>query len=292
MNIDNTFTLKDGRKLGYAEHGDLAGFPVFGLHGTPGSRVWFTEEDETLQKLNIRFVTTDRPGYGISDLYPDRKIIDYAQDIAQLADHLSIDKFSVMGVSGGGIFAATCAHELPTRVIKAGLISTTDEFEKGRPPKEMSRENRTAFNLARRLPWLLKFVFWQQKKMLDRHPDKYIAGVRKNIGHLCPSDQAVMKQEGIAETMLEHMREALRPGVEGIVSEAKLATGKWGFDVANIQVPVEVWHGTADTMAPVSAIEQLATKIPHSQTHFIQDKGHFLTEDLGLWEEILSSLKA
>jgi len=291
MKTDNTFTLKDGRKLGYATQGDVAGFPIFGLHGTPGSRIWFTEEDDVLQKLNVRLITTDRPGYGVSDLQPDRKIKDYAQDIAQLADHLGIDKFSVMGISGGGIFAATCAHELPNRVIKAGLISTTNEFEKGHPPKEMNHENRTVFNLARRIPWLLKVILWQQKKILDRHPDKYIIGVRNNVGHLCKADQEMMQQEGMAETLLVHLREALRQGIEGIVSEAKLVTGKWGFDTANIRVPVEVWHGTADTMAPIEPIEQLATKIPHCQTHFIQDKGHFLTEDPGLWEEILSSLK-
>lgn len=291
MKIENTFKLKDGRTLGYAEYGDPAGFPVFGLHGTPGSRIWFTEDDPTLHQLNIRFITTDRPGYGLSDPYPNRTIVGYAQDIAHLADHLGVEKFSVMGVSGGGVFTAACAYVLPDRVVKAGLISTVNEFEKGRPPQEMNRQNKIVFNLSRKFPWLLKFMMGQQKKLLDKYPEKYMESMRTNVGHLCLADQEVMKQEGVVEVLAEHMREALRQGGAGVVKEAKLETGKWGFDASKIQVPIEIWHGVADTMAPVSSIKQLAAKLPNCQTHYLEGKGHFLTEEPSIWEEILLSVR-
>ncbi|MEM1503821.1 hypothetical protein RG959_10435 [Domibacillus sp. 8LH] len=64
---ENMMTLADGRKLGFWEYGDKQGVPVFLFHGTPGSRIWFLKDDDIANTLGIRFIATDRPGYGLSD---------------------------------------------------------------------------------------------------------------------------------------------------------------------------------------------------------------------------------
>lgn len=61
-----TFTLPDGRKLGYADYGDPNGKPILYQHGTPGSRMEATRYHALGKELGLRVVSLDRPGYGWS----------------------------------------------------------------------------------------------------------------------------------------------------------------------------------------------------------------------------------
>jgi len=101
---DSIFTLKDGRNLGYIEYGNPKGIPIFLFHGTPGSRI-FGLEEPLIQQENLRIFTPERPGYGLSDPLNGRTIERYPDDIAELANHLEIEKFHVAGMSGGGPYA-------------------------------------------------------------------------------------------------------------------------------------------------------------------------------------------
>ena len=57
----------DGRTLLFAEWGDRDGFPVFALHGTPGSRLLRHWDESKYVDVGARVITYDRPGYGGSD---------------------------------------------------------------------------------------------------------------------------------------------------------------------------------------------------------------------------------
>ncbi len=96
--------LRDGRALGYAEFGSPEGEPVFYFHGFPNSRVdWLiSDPDDAAGALNTRIIAPDRPGYGLSDYQRGRKLLDWPQDVLELANALQIDKFAVLGISGGG----------------------------------------------------------------------------------------------------------------------------------------------------------------------------------------------
>jgi len=113
-NIYNQITLCDGRRLGFAEFGDLQGRPVFYFHGFPGSRLEARLADRISRDSQVRFIGIDRPGYGLSSVKPERTFIDSAGDAAELADALGIDRFSILGVSGGGPYAAACASKIPS----------------------------------------------------------------------------------------------------------------------------------------------------------------------------------
>ena len=193
MNRDNHIhILSDGRKLGFIEYGDLQGYPIFAFHGLPGSRIWFKKDDEESKILGIRLITVDRPGFGNSDQKPDRTFLQFSDDIYELSQSLDLEKYSVFGVSGGGVYAAACAYKYPDLIHKAGLISTVNQFKNGKPPKEMAFQNRIAFTLARRFPWLLTFLLNQQKKLMDNRPEKHVKSLRINIKHLCQSDREIM----------------------------------------------------------------------------------------------------
>ncbi|MEM9327612.1 MAG: alpha/beta hydrolase [Bacteroidota bacterium] len=283
--------LQDGRRLGFCQYGDLAGFSVFGLHGLPGSRKWFTDDNETAQSLGIRLITVDRPGFGISDPKSNRSFLDFGDDIHELAGSFGIEKYSVFGISGGGPYAAACAFQHPGAIHRRGLISTVNRFENGNPPSEMAAENRSVFTLSKRFPWLLKLMLKQQKKIIEAQPERYVRAIMRNTNHLCASDRLIMEQRDTAEFMLTHMGEAFRGGVEGTVFEARLFTRDWGFDIKDIEVPIELWHGREDTLSPFGPVQRLGDDIQEGNRHFIEGKGHFLTEEEGIWESILRSMK-
>ncbi len=108
--------LPDGRVLAYAEYGDLAGRPLFFFHGGNDSRLEAAILHETAVRMGIRVIAPDRPGYGRSDFQPERTFLNWPDDVAQLADALSIPQFAVVGHSGGGPHAAAVAYA-PARTV-------------------------------------------------------------------------------------------------------------------------------------------------------------------------------
>ncbi|MEM8962720.1 MAG: alpha/beta hydrolase, partial [Acidobacteriota bacterium] len=119
-----TIELDDGRRLGYADLGTPEGVPFFFFHGTPGSRLGHVEHDALATIPGVRLLLPERPGYGLSDPKPDRTLLDWARDVAQLADHLGIERFAVGGESGGGPHALACAAALGERVSMVILLAS------------------------------------------------------------------------------------------------------------------------------------------------------------------------
>ena len=118
-----TIGLPDGREIGCAEWGDSAGSPVFMLHGTPGCRLNRPPEDGRLRQNRVRLITYDRPGYGASTRHPGRAVVDCVGDVAALADALGVERFAVVGGSGGGPHALALSARLPDRVIRTHCVA-------------------------------------------------------------------------------------------------------------------------------------------------------------------------
>jgi pimeloyl-ACP methyl ester carboxylesterase len=116
--------LKDGRMLGYDEYGAPDGKPVIFIHGFPGSRLdWpLFDPDDSAVELNARIIAVDRPGMGLSDFKPGREILDWPDDVTELADMLQMDKFAVLAVSGGGPYGNACAFKIPERLTETAIV--------------------------------------------------------------------------------------------------------------------------------------------------------------------------
>jgi pimeloyl-ACP methyl ester carboxylesterase len=149
---DNVLRLKDGRMLGYAEYGDPSGTPVFAFHGFPGSRITFRIADDAARRRGVRIIAPDRPGMGLSTFQPGRNLLDWPQDVGELADALGIDRFAVAGVSGGGPYVAACAFALRARVTVAAIISGIGPLRRGEDTKGMLPTNRLIFGAQRWVP--------------------------------------------------------------------------------------------------------------------------------------------
>ena len=118
--IETDVKLGDGRTVHVYDAGaDWSGDPlaVFWQHGTPNIGAPPEPLFPDAERLGLRWVSHDRPGYGGSTPNPGRDIASVAVDVAGAADALGIDRFAVMGHSGGGPHALACAGLLPERVL-------------------------------------------------------------------------------------------------------------------------------------------------------------------------------
>jgi len=155
---DREIRLPDGRRLGYAEYGDLTGKPVFFFHGWPSSRLFLRSQAAVTAAQGVRVIACERPGFGLSDFQPKRQLLDWPVDVLALADALGIDRFAVAGHSGGGPYAAACAFKIPSRVTAAAIISGLAPLDCPQATGDMMAANRLFFGLARRLPWLHRLL--------------------------------------------------------------------------------------------------------------------------------------
>jgi pimeloyl-ACP methyl ester carboxylesterase len=265
-------SLKDGRKLCFTEYGSPDGRPIFYFHGHPGSRLdpgIFPEE--AIYHHGIRLIAPDRPGIGRSDFKPGRRIVDWAEDVRELADKLGIERFAVMAASGGGPFAAATAHALPERVVKLGLVSSVGRFDipgatRGMGPGLMY------FRLGCYLPGLSKMMLRMMDKGLKGDQEKMAAQVKRGLP---PADLEAMKDKRAFSAFLDTMGEFLYQGPVGPSWEAGLYMLPWGFHLEEIATPAFLWHGEEDRNAPVVMGRDLARRIPGCQAKFIPGEGHF-----------------
>jgi pimeloyl-ACP methyl ester carboxylesterase len=283
--INQTLVLNDGRRLGYAEYGAPTGQAVFHFHGSGSSRLERPSSEDLLVRMGIRFITADRPGHGLSDYQPNRHLIDWAQDISQLADHLGIAEFYVTGHSAGGPYALACAHQLAERVIAGAAISSVAPMSRPGAYKGMPLLNQILARSARQSPWITRVVRWMMRKMVLGDVEK---ATRQMMSSIPESDKATLYAPENVDILMRSIREGFRQGSVGVAEDDILVNREWGFEVEKIKPRIDVWHGEADVNVPIHAGEYLRDRLPNARVHFLPDAGHFFI--LGRWEDVLSAL--
>src|SRR6266511_795600 len=127
--VTQTVAPADGRTLTIAEWGDPDGFPVFLLHGTPGSRFVGQADASAYANVGARVIAYDRPGYGGSDRFRGRRVVDCVADVSAIADSLGIERFAVIGGSWGGPHSLAVGARLPERVTRAACAAGVAPFD-------------------------------------------------------------------------------------------------------------------------------------------------------------------
>jgi pimeloyl-ACP methyl ester carboxylesterase len=261
-------SLRDGRQLSYAEYGDPTGKPLFYFHGIPGSRMECPVDESYLQTKNIRLIAPERPGYGLSDTFENRRILDWPDDLAQLADNLGLEQFHVLGFSGGGSYALACARQRQERVVATGLLGCVAPMDVPGMRDAVSPAFRGMYELAAKAPDELE----QQFAPLAAAPE----GVVLMVEEAAPEpDQAAFADPVFRKKFVADFSESLRQGAKAVVWDLHLAATPWGFDLARIQSPVQLWHGTSDLNAGPAMGHYLADTLPQCHATFMENEGHY-----------------
>jgi pimeloyl-ACP methyl ester carboxylesterase len=277
--------LPDGRRLGYLEYGDPLGLPVFFFHGFGSTRLMRHPDESIPVSLGLRVLSVDRPGIGLSDPQPGRRLMDWPRDVAAMADALGIGRFAVLGWSGGGPYALACARALPGRIVAAGVISGPAPLVHERSAEYLKRRHRGAARVASTAPWILRVALWHWGRPQRRDP---VRSFESAVEGMIASDQQLMADPRLREIMIENASEVYRQGGRGMYDEGRILAGPWGFRPEEICTPVFVWHGELDDTVPSEMARHLAALIPGCRAEFFPGEGHHLLYHR--WSEILAQL--
>lgn len=274
--------LPDGRMLGYAEYGIEDGAPVMLMHASGSSRLERHPDETIAERLGVRLIVPDRPGGGLSDINSKLTLLNWTRDVSFLADHLKIDTFSIIGNSLGAPFALACASRLEKRVKRLVIVAGIAPFSHIKELEGMYAPNRLMFFLARYARILIEPIlkFTLQKITLEAYR-------KDQWKNLPPVDKALVYDSTIKDLIMESTMENLRRNNHNMFDEIFLAASPWGFDLSDINVPVELWQGELDRIVPPLMARKMASELPNCRLHYLPGAGHYLI--FHCWKEILLS---
>lgn len=271
MGVDHRVVLSDGRTVSYADTGDQHGGAVLYLHGTPGSRMQAGGPvSDAAAALGLRLVAPDRPGYGYSSYVPYR-VVDYPAMLVRFADALGIDRFGVLGTSGGGRYAHACAVALPDRVTRVALVASTAPANLPGVPETWSRADRRLYTTATMAPWLLRLLLARTAHRFRRHPDRMLG----MVPDLSAADERALARPDVQALVTAMTAEAFRQGARAFVHDVGLEALPWADRLEPPRVPVDVWHGRDDTIVRHHQARILTGATPGTRLHLVDGEGHF-----------------
>jgi pimeloyl-ACP methyl ester carboxylesterase len=250
--------LSDGRMLHVYDTG-TGELPVFWHHGTPNLGAPPEPLFAAAERLGIRWVSFDRPGYGGSTPAPGRTMASVADDVAAVADSLGIDRFAVVGHSGGGCYALGAAATLGDRVravLTMAAIAPYDadglDWFAGMVPSGVAalraavrgREAKTAYETSG----------------IEYDPE------------FTAADLAMF--DGPWSWLGKVVGPALDAGPFGQIDDDISYVIPWGCDPTTISVPVLLVHGAQDGIIPAGHGQWLAQHIPDAELRLSPSDGH------------------
>jgi pimeloyl-ACP methyl ester carboxylesterase len=282
--------LADGRALDVEVSGPDGGTPLFFLHGTPGDSQRYPPFAETAAARGLRLVGYSRPGYGNSSRQPGRDVAACAPDTAAIAGQLGADRFYVAGASGGGPHALACAALLPDQVLACTTVASVAPFEaEGLDFLDgMGAENIEEFAAAVAGSAGLQDYLERQLPVLSEVTGEQVAAALGDV--VSPVDVATLTGE-FAEYLAASIRSALASGIWGWHDDDLAFVTPWGFELADLRVPVFIWQGGQDRMVPFRHGEWLAAHVPGAKARLLPEHGH-LSITTGMFGEIVDELLA
>lgn len=269
------FTLRDGRKIAYYQYGDPAGKPIFFCHGT-GSHVHVMLLHDSAGQLGYRIIVPDRPGVGLSDFDPHRKLLDGADEVGLLADELKIDRFGVMGISGGGPTLLACAYRLQKRLdFVVDLAGAVPLYNDPEALKKLGAADRFYARFGAHLPLALfqiPFALLGFQQKILKSPKAFVNMMRSSM---CKADMELFEIPEMQYLFMRDFQELFRQGSRGPALDAQLIYHPWGFDIGKINTHVEIRQGSEDRWIPPYFSQYLANALPDATLNTIEGQGHF-----------------
>ena len=272
---------RDGRQLAVKSLGDPAGRPVFLMHGTPGTLDGPVPRGIFLYRLGIRLISYTRPGYPGSDRDKDRTVADAAADVEAIADKLNLDRFSVIGRSGGAPHALACAaaKSLQDRVICTAALSSLAPYDAHDNGLDwyagMADSNIEAYRNATDHESDLQPLI----ATFNEHARQVRNNSQGLLNSLWPelegSDKQIVGDVALRRIIAQSHAKAIRDSVDGWLDDVMALGSPWGFELSDITSPVLLWHGVDDRYSPVGHAEWLAKKIPTADLDLDPGVAHF-----------------
>ena len=270
---EQTVTTSDGRQLEVATLGDPSGLTVVFHHGTPGSVKLVNYFQKIADQSSLFFVTFSRAGYGLSSRLEGRSISSVVADVTTVLDALGRSDYIAVGWSGGGPHALACAALDAPRCIAAWSLAGVVPVDAGIDWTEgMGPENLEEFSLA-----LEGGSEYEAHVMRDG--ERFATATAENIvelfgGLLSEVDKVALVEQQARAILADSSAHAFAQGYFGFFDDDRAFFNAWGFDPAQITVPVFVWFGDHDLMVPPSHGQWLVENLPTAIKVHKPQEGH------------------
>lgn len=264
--------LSDGRSLSFARFGDPSGKPVFYFHGFPGSRLEPQSNHDAFLKAGIQLLALDRPGIGHSTRKNKRKLLDWPDDVVEIAKILKLEKFSILGVSGGGPYALACARAIPGYLNKVTVACGLGPVDAPNATSGMMLSNRVLFRYGKFFPPVLHLSTFLMVRQLSSKPAK---GLKKFVEGLPEPDRLVLSKTDAQDFVAASAVEGVRQGSGPLLEEIGIYSRSWGFKLEDLNVPVSLFQGEVDIDVPPSMARHQASLIPDCEINLYPNDGHF-----------------
>ena len=285
--LEGSVAVGGGRRLSFAEFGSPRGAAIIWMHGTPGGRRQIPVEARAYAAdHDIRIIGVDRPGIGTSTPHLYANVLDWTADLELLADALAIDTMRVIGLSGGGPYALAAGAALPDRVHGVGVLGGVaptkgpDAIRGGLV--EIAPYAAPVLSLTRvPLGYVLAATIRLVRPLAGPAIDTYAA--------LQPrGDRELLARPEFRAMFLDDLLHGSRFHVGAPLADIILFTRPWGFELADVQVPVRWWHGDNDHIIPHAHGVHMAARLPDAQFETIHGESHL--GGLGVATEVLEEL--
>jgi pimeloyl-ACP methyl ester carboxylesterase len=273
MKIEEKLLALNGGHIAYGEYGDTRGRPVFFCHGWPSSRTMAELTDAAGRDLGVRIISPDRPGISRSSLQSNRRLLDWPAVLRQFADHLELERFHILAISGGAPYAYASAWAMPECVRAIAVVSAAPPIVDLSDHSGLLRLYRWMLALHRTRPKLLRKLFYVAKPIAMIRPPIGFRPMLLKLLH--PSDAIVLRDNAAFEACFESARRAWRGSVEGVAIDAQIYAEPWGFRLEDIGVPVRLWHGKQDRAFSFHVAEEVARRLPNCTARYIERAGHY-----------------
>lgn len=266
-----------GLSLAWNEFGDPSGKPVFYYHGWPSSRLQARLAHHLAAERGLRLIAMDRPGMGKSTLVRGRLLEDWPGLMARFADHLGIEKFGQLGVSGGGPYVLACAAMIPERLTRSAVLA-------GMVPLPLLGHGRRGLHPLyrmliplRKMPAPLFTVGFHAAAIGCKcRPD--VPPMSLLLRSLSDEDRAIILGiPGIWNVLTKSFTEGVcgSSGGQGVMTDAEIYLRMPGFKAEENTHLIRYWHGTDDKNIPISLVERLCEILPHAELETVDGLGHF-----------------
>jgi pimeloyl-ACP methyl ester carboxylesterase len=271
---DEIFIRGNGQRVAFSEYGDTNGEPVMFCHGWPSSRLMAQFTHDAARELGVRMISPDRPGIADSSFVAKRRLVDWAPLVTELAGFLKLERFRVLGISGGAPYAYALAWAMPERVRAVAVVSGAPNIAELNDHSGLLALYRWLMFADQRLPApLCRFGFRLARPFLSLRPPRRSRPWL--LKFLQPCDADSLRDELAFEACFESQRRAWKTSAEGVLADAQLFAQPWGFSLSKLRVPVRLWHGDSDRSFSLGVAREMAEKIPHCSLRVIERAGHY-----------------
>ena len=285
--LEGSIAVRGDRRLSFAEYGPRRGPAIVWMHGTPVARRQIPlEAREYADQRGVRIIGLDRPGIGSSTPYLYPNILDWTQDLELVLDTLAIDTVRLIGLSGGGPYALAAGAALPDRVHGVGVLG-------GLAPTEgVDAAEGGIIQLAVTLAPLLQVA----RVPLGVALTQGIRLVRPLAGPALdlyarvqpPGDRNLLSRPEFKAMFLDDLLNGSRFQTSAPINDLVLFTKAWGFELADVRVPVRWWHGDDDHIVPFRHGAHVVERLPDATMTVIDGESHL--GGLSIAQDVIDTL--